>query len=156
MQYNRLDIKNQAGTILNYPIDAEKIILDPIAFAQDPYVISMKPGIVVTIGAEGHLKPAGTSADEVPLGFLVNDVAGYANQNVNARASSAGAVLVGNGNLIVTDNVKEDNITTGEKLYVDDATGQLTKTKGTLTTPVAVAVSENSATNKALVIQTLI
>lgn len=155
-QYKRLDIKNTSGTIISMNIDKNKMILDDMDFIQDPDIKKLKPGIVLTLDTtNGCIKPAEGTADEVLVGFLVNDAAGYANQNIDARASEMGAVLVGNGNVFVTDNVKEDNITFGAKLYAG-ADGILTTTKGTATQVVGVALSDNSSTNKAISVLTFI
>lgn len=155
-QYKRLDIKNTSGTIVSLPVDKNKMILDDMDFIQDADIKKLKPGIVLTVDTtNGCIKPATGVADEVLLGFLVNDAAGYANQNIDARASEMGAVLVGNGNTFVTDNVKEDNITFGAKLYAG-TDGIMTTAKGTATQAVGVSLSDNSSTNKAIMVLTLI
>lgn len=150
----RLDVKMIAGAIVSLPIDITKTALEGNEFIQDTYIQSLKPGVVVGMSSDGYIKPAGT-ADIVPLGFLVNDAAGYANQNVNARANGLVAVLTGNGNQFVTDNVANTDITPGAKLYADSK-GVLTTTEGTDAVAVAVSLSQNSATNKSILVQALI
>lgn len=155
LTYERIDVKLIAGAIANLPIDYSKVTLEGNDFIVDTYIQSLKPGIVVYMDEAGYIKPAGTAATEIPVGFLVNDAGGYANQNVNARATGLSAVLVGAGNQFVTDNVTETTIKAGTVLYAGTG-GVLTSTKGTLETPVAVALSANSTTNKSVLVQTLI
>lgn len=155
LNYERIDVKLLAGSIASLPIDSTKAVLQGNDFIQDTYIASLKPGVVVTMDEKGFIKPAGAEADKCVLGFLVNDAAGYYNQNMNANSSHLAAVLVGGGNQFVTDNIKETDIKPGAFLYVG-ADGILTKTKGTLTTAVAVALTANSATSKAVLVQTLI
>lgn len=158
----RLMVKMIAGAIVSLPIDFSKTALEGNDFIQDPYIESLKPGVVVGMSSDGYIKPAGTQ-DIVPLGFLVNDAAGYANQNVNARANGLIAVLTGNGNQFVTDGVVESNVTPGAKLFANDE-GLLTTTQVTYgsgdtavnASPVAISLSANSATNKEILVQSLI
>lgn len=155
LQYPRLDVKLIAGAIASMPIDLSKTKLIGNDFVQDTYIQSLKPGTVVYMKAEGFITPVtdATQAAQVPLGILVNSADGYANQNVNAQSTGLIAVLVGSGNQFVTDNVEQADITVGAKLYAN-AQGQLSKTeKGS---PVAVALSANSASNKAILAQQLI
>lgn len=154
LSYERIDIKLVAGAIANFPIDFSKTTLQGNDFITDSYIMSLQPGIVVGMDAKGYIVPV-KDATIQPLGFLVNDAGGYVNQNVNARANGLGAVLVGSGNQFVTDNTDADNIKAGNLLYAD-ANGKLTATKGTATTPVAVALTSNSASNKSLLVSTLI
>lgn len=155
LQYPRLDVKVIAGAIASMPIDLEKTGLTGNDFIQDSYIASLKPGVVVCMDPKGYIRPVKT-ADDVPLGILVNSADGYANQNVNAQASGLIATLVGGGNQFVTDNVKDNDITVGAKLYAG-ADGVLTKTSlGGNSPAVAVALSANSATNKAILAQQLV
>lgn len=154
MVYERLDI--QAGGVRDsLPIDYTKCALQGNDFVTDTYIASLKPGVAVIMDAAGYIKPAGGAATDVVIGFLVNDVAGYVNQNVNARANGLVAVVSGNGTRFATDNVKDTDIKAGDLLYAGTG-GVLTKTKGTLETPLAVALNANSATSKTVVVKTLV
>lgn len=155
LKYPRLDVKVIAGALVSFPIDLNKTLLQGNDFVQDAYIQSLKPGVVVKMAPEGYIKPAGADAGDVPLGVLVNSADGYANQNVNAQATGLLTALVGSGNQFVTDNVKDNNIAVGDKLYVG-TDGVLTKTAGTLTTAVAVALSANSAADKSVLCQQLV
>lgn len=151
MALQRLEIRYQSGTIAGYPIDSSKLALAQNDYIQDTYVKSMKPGVAVTFGAEGYIKPAG-KADDIIIGYLVNDIAGYANQNISTIASGYASVLIGGANVFITDNVADADITAGTKLFVN-ADGLLTKTEGDRKGAVAIALSANSASNKALLVQ---
>lgn len=153
LQYPRLDVKLIAGAIASMPIDLTKTQLVGNAFIQDTYIQSLQPGVVVYMDAAGFIKPVTDASTQTPLGILVNSADGYANQNVNAQSSGLIAVLVGGGNQFVTDNVTDNDIAVGAKLYAG-SDGKLTKTeKGAA---VAIALSANSATNKAILAQQLI
>lgn len=157
MNYGRLGIRTLSGAILSAPLPAEKMKLDPQAFIQDADIAKFKPGKVVKLDStdKGIKLCDGTSADETPIGFLVNDVAGYYMQNMQDYASGVTAVLAGNGNVFVTDNIKEDSVEIGDVLYVT-TDGQLTKTKGTNETKIGISYTKNSSTNKFIVVQSLI
>ena len=155
--YNRLDIKLESGAISNLPLPNSIYGKSENDFIADSFVVSMKAGVVVSLDTTTKgIRPAG-KANDVAIGFLVNDLAGFANQSINGLVAGSAAVLVGSGNQFVTDNVVDSDITAGAPLYVADDTGLLTKTQGTnITNPVAVAISGNSATNKAILVHTLI
>lgn len=155
MVYERIDVQVIAGAIDSLPIDFSKVGLQGNDFVTDTYIQSLKPGIAVCMDAQGYIKPASDTEGCIVLGFLVNDAAGYANQNVNARANGLAAVLCGGGNKFVTDNVIETDIKAGDALYVGTG-GVLSKTKTTNVGAVAVALNSNSATSKSVVVKTLV
>lgn len=157
MNYGRLGIKTLSGAIISAPVPADKLVLDPQSFIQDADIVKLTAGKVVKLDAtaKGVKLCDGADADETPIGFLVNDMAGYYMQNMQDLASGQTAVLVGNGNMFVTDNVKEDSIAVGDVLYVT-TDGVMTKTKGTNTTKIGISYSANSSTNKYILVQSLI
>lgn len=155
LDYKRLEIRYISTVLVSYPVDATKLHLSETDFIQDAYVMSMKPGVALTFSSDGYVKPAGASGDETIIGYLVQDLAGYPNRNKNGIATGMATVLLaGSGNVFITDNVVESDITVGTKLFVG-ADGRLTSNKANLEAPVAVAVSANSASNKALIVQTI-
>lgn len=153
LQYERLGVRVIAGNMTSQPIDYSKTQLSANDFVADAYIQKLKAGVFVKIGSNKYIEVAGATADQ-PIGVIVESVDGYANQNVNALACGLATVLVGGGNIFVTDNVKDEDITAGSALYIDED-GVLTKTKVTLDKVVAIALSGNSTGNKAIVVQTL-
>lgn len=154
LQYKRLGVQVISGNMVSQPIDYSKTQLSGNDFVADSYIQSLKAGVFVKIDpTKKYIVPA-TAAD-TPLGVLVDSVDGYANQNMNAQACGLATVLVGGGNIFITDNVADEGITAGSPLYLN-ANGILTKTAtNTDTDPVvATALSDNSAGNKAIVVQT--
>lgn len=152
LQYERLGVRVVAGNIVSQPIDFAKTALSGNDFVADSYIQSLKAGVFVKIDTtKKYIVPA-KDADDVPLGVLVESVDGFANQNVNALACGMASVLVGGGNVFVTDNVADSDITAGTPLYLN-SNGVLTKTD-TNKTVVATALSDNSTGNKAIVVQT--
>lgn len=150
LQYERLGVQVVSGNMVSQPIDYSKTQLKANDFIADTYIQKLKAGVFVKIGTNKYIEPAGTT--DTPLGVLVESVDGFANQNMNALACGLATVLIGGGNIFITDNVADEDITAGAALYLD-ANGVLTKT-GT-TNQVAVALSGNSTGNKAIVVQTL-
>lgn len=152
LQYERLGVRVIAGNIVSQPIDYSKTALSANDFIADSYIQSLKAGVFVKLDTTNkHIVPA-KDASDVPLGVIVESVDGYANQNMNALACGMASVLVGGGNVFVTDNVEDEDITAGSPLYLNSS-GILTKT-ATNKTVVATALSDNSTGNKAIVVQT--
>lgn len=152
LQYKRLGVRVVAGNVVSQPIDYSKTALNGNDFVADSYIQSLKAGVFVKLDTAGKYIVPAKDANDVPLGVLVDSVDGYANQNMNALACGMASVLVGGGNIFVTDNVADEDITAGSPLYLN-ANGILTKT-ATNKTVVATALSDNSAGNKAIVVQT--
>lgn len=154
LQYDRLGVRVIAGNMTSQPIDYSKTQLSANDFVADTYIQKLKAGVFVKIGTNKYIEVAGGTGTDKPIGVIVESVDGYANQNVNALACGLATVLVGGGNIFVTDNVKDEDITAGSALYIG-TDGVLTKTEGTLKGAVAIALSGNSTGNKAIVVQTL-
>lgn len=133
----------------DFDVPADKLALELSAFRQDADILALKGGRVVKLGADGVELAA--SGDEQFAGFLVNDVAGNDYENVPAYASGKAPVMLGGG-LVETDQVIEDDIASGELLYIG-ADGQLTNTDPGSATPFGLARSSNSATDKTLKVQ---
>lgn len=150
-QFKVLDIKTTNPKIVSLPIDLDKVTLESNDFIADSYIQKLKAGVFVKIGSSGFVEVASGAEDEVTLGVVVKDADGFANQGQNALATGLVAVLTGIGDQFITDSVKEDTITAGTALYVG-TDGVLTSTKGT-NKAVAVAISGNSVSNKAILVQ---
>jgi len=116
---------------------------------------ALKGGRLATIGADGYVKLAVNGDSKA--GFIINDAAGYEFENTPAIASGKLPLLCGGG-LVETDQVVEDNIKAGDKLYIGTGanTGLLTKvdpTKDKTGTVFAIARGTNSASNKTVKVQ---
>jgi len=124
---------------------------DPMVAALDETVMSLQGGRLATIGADGFVTLA---KDGNVLGVIVNDASGVPLFNKPALGSGKVPLMFGGG-LIETDQVIEEDITAGTKLYCG-ANGMWTKVDPTddgTGTVYGVSVSANSATNKTLKIQ---
>lgn len=116
---------------------------------------ALKGGRLATIGADGYVKLAVDGDSKA--GFIINDAAGYEFENAPAIASGKLTLLVAGG-LVETDQVVEDNIKAGDKLYIGTGgnAGLLTKvdpTAGKTGTVFAIARGTNSASNKTVKVQ---
>lgn len=153
LQYNRLGVRVVSGNLVSQPIDYSKTQLSGNDFVADAYIQKLNAGVFVKIGTKKYIEPA--TATDTPLGVLVESVSGYSNQNINALATGLATVLIGGGNIFVTDNVADEDITAGAQLFLNDD-GIITKTGTAGTNPVVgIALSGNSTGNKAIVVQTL-
>jgi len=124
---------------------------DPMVAALDETVMSLQGGRLATMGTDGFV--ALGSNDNV-MGIIVNDASGVPLFNKPALGSGKVPLMFGGG-LIETEQVIEESIVAGDKLYCG-ANGMWTKVDptGDATGVVyGVAVSSNSATNKTLKIQ---
>jgi len=139
-------------------IDGNTFELDPdIYLGQDALeasdneeVQALVAGRLATIGTDGYVE----LADGNPLGVIVNDAEGRDLYNKPALASGKVPVMFGGG-LVETDQVVEDNIAIGDKLYcgTGDNKGLWTKTASDGAEVIGVAVSANSASDKTVKIQ---
>jgi hypothetical protein len=134
-----------------FKLPENKINLDERSFVQDGLIKSLIAGRLVTVDGNANVKLA-DGASDIPLGVLVNDAAGYVYENVPALASGRCPAMQGGG-LIVTDQVVEDNIVPGDKLYCGTGAnnGMFTKTSpvdGAMV--VGIAREANSTADKSL------
>lgn len=118
------------------------------------YVRSLVAGRLVSLDANGFVKLA-NGADFVE-GFIINDASGYEFENVPALASGIVTVITGGG-VVITDQVIDDNIVVGDKLYVSN--GMITKVDPTGDdangTVIGYARTANSANDKSLTVRFL-
>ena len=144
-----LKIKYISGSIDGtLPLDPSKLTGDLSTDRASDYIRGLRAGRLVTIDTNGYV----TLAEDGALFYavLVNDAFGGEFENVPALASGHVAALI-HGCVIETDEVVEDSIVPGDKLYIGTGTnaGMLTKTApATDSKPVAVARTANSTTDK--------
>lgn len=147
------------GTIdTEYSLDPALLEKDSLSFQQDATVAALNAGKLITVGANGFVKLC-DGASEIALGTLVNDAAGYGFENIPALASGKTPALQGGGT-VETDQVVEDDIVPGTKLYCNDA-GMFTKVDPTGTEAtdagsaqvVGIARRANSTADKTLLVQ---
>lgn len=147
---NRL---HQFGAVISeFNLPEDKLALPLEEFRSDPEIVALKAGKVVVAGRD-NAPVLATDLDAQFAGFLVNDVAGYSFENVPAYASGLAPVMQGGG-LVETDQVVEETIQPGDKLWL--AAGMLTNVDPATTpatAPFALARSSNSATDKTLLVQ---
>jgi len=127
---------------------------DPMVSALDPKVVELQGGRMATMGADGFVK-LGANGDV--LGLVVNDASGVPLFNKPAMASGKVTLMFGGG-LIETEQVIDEDVVAGDKLYCGD-NGMWTKvdpTEDSSGVVYGVAVSSNSATDKTLKIQSKI
>jgi len=119
---------------LNAPLDTTGFTGDLQHDSQLASVQALVGGRVATVGATGA-KLADADAGDQPIGFIINDVAGYFMENVPALAS--GRVPLTHGPVVVvTDQiVTTDTFAVGDKVYLGG-----TGNKGLLTKTASVAV----------------
>lgn len=136
--------------------------LDPMESALGDLVMSLVGGKLATIGADGFVALA--VAEGNINGVIVNDASGVPLFNKPAMASGKVPLMFGGG-LIITDQVVEDNIVAGAKLYCGSGVSAGLWTSAQTDVSVAqdgsdmvgdvigIAMSSNSATDKTLKIQ---
>lgn len=134
-----------------FPINPALLALALTDFQAHADVTKLKAGKLACIGSDGNVRLA-EQDDAQFAGFIVNDVAGYGFENVPAYASGLCPLMVGGG-VVDTDQVVEDDLASGDKLFI--AAGMLTKVDpGTDSTPFAVVKVGNAGnTDKTVEIQ---
>ena len=159
-QYPRLDIHMVAGFLGSLPIDISKQQLPREQYMADPYIQSLDQGVFVMMGSNGFVVPwtdTNGSLSTQPLGVIITPAYGFSNQNLVSEQAGLISVAVGSGNQWVTDNVVDDDIVAGQFLYIQTGTGILTNKKpSTNPTIGGVALSSNSASNKAVMVQQMV
>jgi hypothetical protein len=141
-----------------FVLDKSKLTGDVAVDSRNGYVAGLVGGRVATTDANGNVKLC-DGKTEFAEGFIINDASGYFMENTPALASGIVTVLVGGG-VCNTDQVVEENIVSGDKLYVgtSDNVGLLTKVDPTgdgSGTVFAIARSGNSAADKTVKVRFL-
>lgn len=137
-------------------IPSTKLDMIETDFVADTFIRSLKAGTLISVDTAGDVALANGDA----LGVLLKDAAGEAHANIPALASGRVTAIVG-GCLIETDEVVEEDIVPGDKLYA--VNGQFSKFPAVAadlasspvilgSQPVALARSANSTTDKTLLI----
>jgi len=117
-----LEIRHR-GINVNLDIDQTGMTGDYEADAALAYVVGLKAGRVAGLDSNGKVQLADGSADsasvqQLPVGFIINDAAGYFYENKPALASKIVPVIMGNC-VIVTDQIDTDQtFVPNEPLYV--------------------------------------
>lgn len=142
------------GIQVNLPLDPSEIsgtIEESLAKA---YVVALDAGVPIAIDGSGNVQLAdGVKASNLePIGFLVNDAAGYFYENRPALASGLVAVTLGNC-VIETDKI--DTALTfafGELLYAGTGAkvGMVTNVEGTGARVIGIAGSSASSSQTTL------
>ena len=142
----------ECGANASLPLKADALAKTAQGFREDADILKLNAGVVVTVGADGAVKPA--EAAKPAVGFVVLSAKGNDYENCSAYASGLLAVAVGGG-IYRTNNVVENSIKAGDELYIG-ADGVITKTKGTNTEAIGIALSANSAADKTIRFKALI
>ena len=142
----------ECGANVSLPLKADALAKTAQGFREDADILKLNAGVIVTVGADGVVKPA--EATKPAIGFVVLSAKGNDYENCAAYASGLLAVAAGGG-IYRTNNVIENNVKAGDELYIG-ADGVLTKTKGTNTASVGIALSSNSAADKTIRFKALI
>lgn len=121
--------------------------------SQSEYVRGLVGGRLAALAPTGVVLADGlATAKKYPIGFIVNDAAGYYFENAPALAS--GQLTVSSGNqVVVTDQIDTDEtFALGDLLYAGSGAkaGLVTKTPAEGATVVGVAGSTASAANPEL------
>lgn len=117
-----LEIRHR-GINVNLDMDQTGLTGDIEADKALAYTQSMKAGRIAGIDSNGKAQLADGSADSasiqmIPIGFIINDAAGYFFENVPALASKIIPVIMGNC-VIVTDQIDTTlTFTPNDVLYV--------------------------------------
>jgi len=140
-----------------FTLDPSELTGDINVDSRSAYVNQFVGGRLATLDADGYIKLADGATDEFVEGFIINDAAGYEFENTPAIASGKLPLLCGGG-LVETDQVVEDNIKAGDKLYIGTGAnaGLLTKVDPTgngTGIVFAIARGANSASNKTVKVQ---
>ena len=135
------------GTDNGFTLDPSKLTGDIAKDANSDYVKSLVGGKLACIGSDGFIKLAESS--DVVEGFIVNDASGYFMENTPALASGIVTVLCGGG-VVLSDQVVEDDIKSGDKLYAGtgDNKGLLTKSGAEGAAVIGVARTGNNSSDK--------
>jgi hypothetical protein len=136
-----------------FPIPAPLLAMSLDEFRSNSAILSLKAGKLATIGSDGNIRLA-QAADGKFAGFIVNDAAGYSFENVPAYASGKVPLMIGGG-VVESDMVVEDDLVSGDRLYIAD--GELTKvdpsTDGSAPVFAIVKVGNAGRTDKTIELQ---
>jgi len=135
------------------PLDPSHIHDDMLDNFNDSYLQSLVAGKIVSLDANGYVKLA--EDGDIDYGILLNNALGN-NAYENPAAIASGLITaVEGGGIFLTDQVVEDDIVPGDKLYIGTGAnaGLLTKTDPGSGNVVAVARTGNSAADKSVVIR---
>lgn len=153
VQTRELEILHPAFYQKNLDLNPEWFTGDPNVDITNENLLKLQAGVFVTIDEEGYVKLAdgasAVKADAVivpPKGFLYENLPGLASRKVS---------VTGAPSVIKTVQVVEEDIKPGDPLYIGtgENAGLLTKTKGSSTVAAAIALTGNSATDKAVVVE---
>jgi len=144
-----LNIKGVFGGSDNgFTLDGSKLTGDVAEDSRSEYVGQFVGGRLASIGSDGFIKLTEGDKDYAE-GFIINDASGYFMENTPALASGIVTVLCGGG-VVLTDQVVEEDIAAGDKLYAgkEGNAGLVTKTE--TGSAIGVARTGNSASDKTI------
>jgi len=148
-----LEIRHR-GINVNLDIDQDGFTGDVEVDAALAYVVSLKAGRIAGLDSDGYVQLADGSADsasvqQIPMGFIINDAAGYFYENKPALASKKVPVIMGNC-LIVTDQIDTTlTFTPNDVLYVGTGATAGLVTNVPSTSGYVIGVAGSSASSAA-------
>jgi len=111
------------GRTINLAIDTRTLTGNVQTDVTNAYILSMKGGSLVAYGTNGLELADNNVAGYPPMGFLVNDMAGYFFENSPALGSGLAAVARGSENVIITDQIDTSlTFNVGDLLYASTST----------------------------------
>lgn len=138
------------GRTVNMPLDVSGLTGDAQVDSSSLYIQTLVGGRFVALTAQGVALADSASATPMqPLGFLVNDAAGYFFENKPALASGLVSVTRGPENVCITDQIDTTlTYAVGDLLYVGSGNkaGLVTNVKPTGANANPVCIGQASST----------
>lgn len=106
------------GRTVNMPLNTSGLTGDAVVDSTSGYIMGLVAGRFVALTAQG-VALADSNTPMRPLGFLLNDTAGYFYENKPALASGLVSVTRGAENVCITDQIDTTlTFNVGDLLYV--------------------------------------
>lgn len=138
------------GRTVNMPLNVSGLTGDAVVDSASTYIQGLVAGRVVALTSTGiALADSVVVTPMQPLGFLLNDAAGYFYENKPALASGLVSVTRGPENVVITDQIDTTlTFAVGDLLYVSTGAkaGLITNVKPTGANSNPVVVGQASST----------